>query len=164
MGTSLSKFATKISGIDLKVSSDKVTELFVHNKIQSDAESEGRQSIGFISSGKTFEQLIEELEIYYECVSLANAQLKQKMKAPIGTDGQFMSIKRQEEIEIYRSSIILAYNNMIGAILSRAHKLKMKPTDDLSFSMRYSTLIENAIQSSIAVTNQLLDFSLSIRP
>ncbi len=163
MDASLSQLAMKISGIDITVSSGKVTELSVHHKIPSDARTEGGQPIGFISSGKTFEQLLEELEIYHECVSVANAQLRQKMKAPIGTEGQFMPTKRQEDIEIFTTAIILAYNNMVGAIFYRTQKLKTKPTDDISFSTQYSRIVKNAIQSSIEVTNQLLNFSLFIR-
>jgi len=75
-----------------------------------------------------------------------------------------MPTEKHKNIEKYTSTIILAYNNMVGTIFSRAHKLKTKMTDDLSCSMQYSRIIENAVQSSIIVTNQLLDFSLLFRP
>ena len=164
MDTSLSRPVTSISEIDKTVSCDRVTELFIQHKTQSLDRTEGGRSIGIKASRKIIEQLLNELEMYHECVTEANAQLRRKMKAFKGTEGQFIPTEKQKNIEICASTIILAYNNMVGAIFSRAHKLRMKPTDDLSFSMQYSRIIENAVQSSIAITNQLLDFSLLIRP
>jgi hypothetical protein len=164
MDTSLSLFVTSKSGTDMMVSCDRVTELFIHHKTQSFVGPEGGLSIGIKSSRKIIEQLLNELEMYHECVTEANAQLRNKMKASMGIKGQFIPTDGQKDIEICASTIIPAYNNMVGAIIFRAHKLKMKLTDDLSFSMQYSRIIENAVQSSIAVTNQLLDFSLLIRP
>jgi hypothetical protein len=159
-----SRLGTNISGIDATVSCDRVAELFVHHKTQSIIGSKGGQSFGIEASGKLIEQLLDKLELYHECVAEANAQLRRKMKESTRADGQFISTERQKDIEVCASAIILAYNNLVGAIISRAHKLRMKLTDDLSFSMQYSRIIENTVQSSIIVTNQLLDFSLLIRP
>jgi len=155
---------TSESGTDMTVSCDRVAKLVEHHKTQSLNRTEGGLSIGIKASRKIIEQLLNELEMYRECVTEANSQLRMKIKASMETEGLFIQIKKQEDIEIYSFAIILAYNNMVGTIFSRAHKLKMKPTDDLSYSMQYSRIIENAIQSSIAVTNQLLDFSLLLRP
>jgi len=159
-----SRLATNISGIDATVSCERAAELFVHHKNQLPIGSKGGQSVGIKASRKIIEQLLNELEMYHKCVTEANAQLKRKIKASMRIKGQFILTERYKDIEIYTSAIILSYNNMVGAIFSRAHKLKMKLTDDLSFSMQYSRIIENAVQSSIIVTNQLLDFSLLFRP
>ncbi len=163
MDTSLSRPRTNISEIDKTVSCDRVTELFIQHKTQSLDRTEGGRSIGIKASRKIIEQLLNELEMYHECVTEANAQLRRKMKASKGMEGRCTQTNRQEDIEICASAIILAYNNMVEAIIFRAHKLKMKLADDLSFSMQYSRIIGNAVRSSITVTNQLLDFSLLIR-
>jgi hypothetical protein len=160
MNTSVSQRVTNISGIDTTNPCDRPTELFVLHKTQSAIGHDGKQSIGIKASGKLIEQLLDKLELYHECVTEANAQLRKKIKASLRADGLLTSTERQKDIEICLSAIMPAYNNMVGAILSRAHELKMKLTEDLSSSMQYSKIIENAVQSSIAVTNQLLDFSL----
>jgi hypothetical protein len=144
----------------MMVSCNKVAELFVLHKSQSLDGLEGGLSIGIKSSRKIIEQLLNELEMYHECVTEANAQLRRKIKASMGTQGECIPTDRQKDIELCASTIFLAYNNMVDAIILRAHKLKMKLTDDLSFSMQYSKIIENAVHCSITVTNQLLDFSL----
>jgi hypothetical protein len=164
MDTSLSRLATNISGIDTAISCDTVTDLFVHHKTRPLDVPEGGQSIGIKASRKLIEQLLDKLELYHECATEANAQLTKKMNAFKEAEGQLVLTERQKDIEICASAIILAYNNLVGTIIFRTHKLKMKLTDDLSFSMQYSQIIENAVQSSIAVTNQLLDFSLLLRP
>jgi len=144
-------------GTDGTVSCDRAAELVVHHKKQSLDRAEGGLSIGIKASRKIIEQLLNELEMYRECVTEADGQLRRKMKSTMGTE-------RQEDVEIYATAIILAYNKMVSTIFSRTHKLKMELNDDLSFLMQYSKIIENAIQSSIVVTNQLLDFSLLLRP